>query len=143
MIVGFQFTLENTFDDILNILFDKFQFSKYLWKIENEQAWNEIGEDLFVSGIYSGKELEKIFPKKTMLVMMIKLYAFKGKPSLIQNYSDYFNHCELAIYITDCCFIEIYCKSNDDFDFLLNNSQKLKIKDLEYINDDGISRTEF
>ena len=143
MIIGFQFILENTFNNILNMLFDKFQISKYSWKIENEQAWNEIGEDLFASGIYSGKEFEKIFSQKAMLVMMMKLYAFNGKPSLVHNYDDYFNHCELAIYITDCSFIEIYCKSSDDFVLLLNNSQKLKIKDLKYITEDNISRTEF
>lgn len=142
MILGVFFKLDKTSDLFFKYLFYNIDLSKYIINIDDAQVWKDnLGNDTFVKSDYQGETFQNIAFQSQYLITQLKLKAFCKFPKKIKEFNDYLNSdCEFMIYIYDCFYIEIYCKSNMLLNLFINNiKEHFLFVDLELISQEEIN----
>ncbi len=72
--------------------------------------------------------------------MQLNLKAFNNKITKIESYDDFKNsQCEFMLYIYDCNYIEVYCKSENFLSAFSDNIKNfLSFSEHEIITEDEI-----
>lgn len=144
MSIGFEFRQNKINPNILKILFNGFDLKKYRWYIYNEQAWDIDNNELFSTDTYTGVQFEELLRRQPSLVMLMTIYGYNGEFYNINIFNDYCkSDCQCAIYIIDAAYIDVYCKKEEDCKILFNNAKKLDISELQYIDENNLSRYKF
>lgn len=130
--IGIEFKLKTSYEKILYDLLKNINLDNYQCRIIQEEIFYESNPERSLPSQLSGRELKKeISDNGNYFVYFLNLqvYLNGSKISHIETYDDFANsNCELIVLFSDNEFIEIYMKSNE-----------LKEKIIQNITSKGIS----
>lgn len=139
--IGIEFVYESSYELILKEIFNNIDFSKYEVSIKQKEVIYE-DEQEHLEYEMQGKKFNKAISNNgNYYVNYINLQIFPNdyNKNNIITYNDFLNsNCLLILLISDNNFIEIYFKSNDLKEKILNNLKSMKINyTLKTNNNDG------
>ena len=146
---GVFFKVPNEYGNILEKILQNIDLNKYSWCVNEEESWIANGDfikDLFEKRLYNGIELYKVISGEEHYISFVNITAFPLH-SEIKPFKDYKEYeesdCQMAIFITDTTFIEIYCKNPDELSVIQNNAIANGYTDIEDTTDESDGRTRF
>lgn len=139
--IGVEFEYESSYELILKEIFNSIDFSKYEVSIKQKEVIYE-DEQEHLEYEMQGKKFKKaISINGNYYVNYLNLQIFPSNfiKSKILTYNDFLNsNCLLLLLISDNNFIEIYFKSNNLKEKILNNLKSMKINyTIKTKNNDG------
>ncbi len=131
-----EFKIPNDYNKYLFKIFENINLSDCIFFISEDEVIDRKGNYIFTKSVYDYNEFQQIVRLKDYYLMFLKIQLYKEtiNNKIINNYQDFLNSdCELIIFITDCQFIQIYCKNNELFDHIYNNVLKNGFTDIKDI----------
>lgn len=133
MIIEFQ--IQNEYNDFLTKILDGIDFNNYSVKIFEDEVFDLQSNFLFNKKEYSYIEfLSYIKNKQYYLTFFnLQLYRITNSNKKIMNYNDFYNsECELILFVTDCEYVQIYCKDELKSKLIYDNAKKNKFVNVNY-----------
>lgn len=95
----------------------------------------------------SGENFLSIVSDENFYAYLLEAFVFKtnfqADTEKISNYQDFLNsNCELALFIYDSVYVEIYCKDESVIEKIRSKLSGM-YDNIEYITDSNDSRTQF
>ncbi|WNQ10679.1 DUF2691 family protein [Paenibacillus aurantius] len=146
---GIRFEIPNEYGSFLGEMLKPMKITSFHWYVGSEEAYlvneNEIGESLFPDEIHGldGLLLKELIEKDTF-VIFANLKAFPKDKNVVDvhTYEEFMNsHCELVCLVTDCVYVDIYCKDKALLETLFENATRNRFENIHYLtneNDDRI-----
>ncbi|KOS68791.1 hypothetical protein AEA09_09735 [Lysinibacillus contaminans] len=136
---------------ILGNVLEPVDFIKYVWKIGNSEAYfvnqNNHFEDFFSDDDYElgivGADLQRRFEENSYYTIFVDLQGYPSEQfEAITTYEDFVkSNCEIVILLTDCTYLDIYCKDRQLIEKLYNHAKTLPVKGLHCLSDENDGRT--
>lgn len=108
-----------------------------------EEVWNEKGnEDFFKTQHFSGKDFaQKVKSNHKIIFLKLQAYFLDGIFSDVQTYEEFLkSNCQIIVLVTDCEYVEIYCKDINLLNQLYHHALSQEYKNVRYITDDNDHR---
>lgn len=148
-VCGLSFKVTQDKTNVITEILENINLEKYQWKIDKSQEEiytldkDGISDDVFFEKeVMKGKELKRII-QKPHYVLFVKIVAFPDKSALcsIDRYADYLaSDCELILFIYDCEYVEIYTKSINNMNSIINNCVRYGYANVELISEQTRNR---
>lgn len=146
MIRGIRFKLPNEHNSFIGKILKGINMEKYVWKIHEDQVFLSEGDFLFSTDVYNGQELKRIISQPSYYAVFLNLQAFPIGTDFdeIKAYNDFFkSNCELLVLISDCIFVNVYSKNQENIETINFNAQKNNFEEIEYITVEDDKRGKF
>lgn len=146
MIRGVSFQIPQITTNVLWRILNKVDISKYSWyNVSNQsEIWDEHLEyDFFDKNHYSGNDFLKHI-KFNHYIIFLKLQAYLDNYEFndIHTYDEFYkSDCQMLILISDCEFVEIYSKNENEIKAIFKNAISNLYKNIQYITDANDMRT--
>ena len=142
---GIKFLIPNLTDTFISKILEGICVEQYIWKISEDEVYLE-GESLFLSEKLNGQDFRKAINHPRYYVVFANLQAYPVSSDFceLNTYEDYLKStCEIVVLITDCIFVDIYCKQQADIEIIKTNAVNNYFCDIEYVTDENDIRTDF
>lgn len=133
---------------LLMIFFKGILIENYIWSFGRSEiyVYNQNKEYHKLSKqTIDGENLKDILCK-IYLIVFADIKAFPNQQDIcnVNNYSQFLHSsCEIALFISDCNYVEIYSKQEINCRIIFNNVNQLHCNHIEYITDNNDCRTTF
>ncbi len=131
-----EFKIPNKYNKYLLKIFENINLSDYIFLISEDEVIDRKGNYIFVKSVYDYNDFQQIVSLKDYYLIFFKMQLYKKtiNNKIINNYQDFLDSdCELIMFVTDCQFIQIYCKNIDLFSQIYNNVLKNGFTDVKDI----------
>lgn len=131
-----KFVVKNEYNNYLYKILEGINSKGKIWKVLEDDIFYRDGV-LFDNECYNNNDFFNIIKKDDYYIVFcnIQMYGDFSAASLIEKPSDFIkNQCELVLLITDNIFVEVFVKSEENFNRILLNLEKNGVKEIE-IND--------
>jgi len=149
-VIGISFRTPNKHGQILKDILNEINFDKYYWHITETQAWksgNQMAEDLFEEkNFYDGHTVQTIIDFSKYYVVFANITAFLDQNKIIplENYNEYLkSECQMAIFIVDVIYVDVYCKDIKNLEIIKNNAIQNGYTEIKNITEENDRRTRF
>lgn len=143
--IGIKFKIPNEYGKNLGQILERVDDNNYIWKIDEDEIYNNEATYLFEKKRYTNDDFKKIIDQVDYYTVFanIKLYE-KEDEVRINNYEDFLeSSCIFILFITDNIFVEIYSKNKDIIEIIYENALKNKFTDINYITKENYKRKYF
>lgn len=138
--IGIRFKIKNEYDNIFYKIFKSINFSEYDWNIVEDEIYLSKGENYFNKDRYSNNEFQKLIEYGIYYPVFanIQIYRKQDEVEDIQIYQDFMNSkCQLALFITDNEFVDIYAKNEEWLNTIYQNATNYNFENIQYIEDNN------
>ena len=145
--LGVRFEIPNEYGKFLYHILKPIDIKKYAWCLgEHVEIYSCSNGELDDTPIFNkdkvlGNELHEFIEANICYIIFMDLKAFPlgHEISKIETYEDFLNSsCEIMIFISDCSYVDIYCKNIDLIRELYNNALSNNYTSLNYIDENNI-----
>lgn len=143
---GISFKTYNEYNNYIYKLFMDINLDSFVWDICDSEILYGDDTKEFNNGIISGQEFLNNINKEKYYIVYADIKAFKCKSQIrnIDNYEDFFNSsCEIALFITDSIYCEVYCKNTNILNVMMRNGKSFSFKDINILTKENDSRKYF
>ena len=134
---GLKFKIKNEYDKVLNKIFYGIDCSDCKWKIVSEEVLGERGQEFFTKYEYEDEEFRKII-KSEYYPIFLNLQMFHKSQNItkLNSYNDFLkSSCELALFITDNIYVDVFVKSQNTMKKIYENAIYFDYTNIEYIKE--------
>lgn len=145
--MGVRFEIPNEYGNLMHHVLKPINIKNYNWGIgEDVEIYKSSNADLedvpiFNKDMVLGDDLYEFIKSNIYYIIFMNLKAFPIGCEIknIDTYEDFLNSsCEIIIFISDCSYVDIYCKDKNMIKELYNNALKQNYSSLSYINESNI-----
>lgn len=143
---GIRFKVPNEWGTILNDILQGINCEDYIWVVDEDEVFEEEGDFLFKTDRLSGKMFNEMISSSKYYVVFVNLKAFPNNKNVskINDYNDFVkSNCEIALFVCDNVFVDIYVKNQQTMEFLYKNAMEHKFSEIELITNSNDRRTVF
>lgn len=138
--IGIKFNIPNEYNNFLGKILENINIEKGLWRVLNEEVFNENGINLFFKETYSDSEFKNLINNQIYypVFLTLQLYEKMENISDIKNYNNYLeSDCKLILYIIDNEFVEVYSKNKAYLEIIRSNAKKNNFNKIKNIIDES------
>ncbi len=138
--IGIKFNIPNEYNNFLGKILENINIEKGLWRVLNEEVFNENGINLFSKETYSDSEFKNLINNQIYypVFLTLQLYEKMENISDIKNYNNYLeSDCKLILYIIDNEFVEVYSKNKAYLEIIRSNAKKNNFNKIKNIIDES------
>lgn len=143
--IGIKFKIPNKYSNYLKQILNEIDNNNYMWKIDEEEAYSDNGNNLFLEETYSNIEFKKIIEPSNYYTIFLNIQMYNDNLDNleIKNYNDFIkSSCILIIFITDNEYVDIYSKDNQLLEKIKENAIVNNFQDIKIItNSNDIRKT--
>ncbi|WP_034849949.1 DUF2691 family protein [Clostridium hydrogeniformans] len=145
--LGVRFEIPNEHGNLMHHVLKPINIKNYNWGIgEDVEIYKSSNDDLEDVAIFNkdmvlGDELYEFIKSNICYIIFMDLKAFPigCETKTIDTYEDFLNSsCEIMLFISDCSYVDIYCKDKNMIKELYNNGLKQNYSSLGYITESNI-----
>lgn len=145
---GVSFIIPNKYGSLIYDILKPVCIESYNWFIGADQI-NIVENNclsnntLFEQQIIDGCHFYHKIKDNVYYVIFTELKAFPKDDDIdeIVSYDDFIkSKCEIIVLISDCCFVDIYCKDDNLIKKIFENAKIQGYENISYINDKNDSR---
>lgn len=134
MVNGLRCDIPNEWGRYLFDILKGIDIHKYNWHVDNDEVIicskdNEY-KSLFDSTSLRGEELYDRICNEKYYVIFLELTGQYGTSNIpqIETYNDFVEgNCEIFLVVTDCSYLEVYCKNSDELKIIERNLKELSL----------------
>lgn len=145
---GIKFEIPNSRGSFISEILNGLCVEQYVWKISEDQV--SFGEgNLFLSEVLNGQNFKETIYYSPYKIFFVNLQAYPIGSKLnelneLNSYEDFLkSDCEIAMFICDSSFVDVYVKNEKIINKIKYNSEQCDFKEIDYITDENDLNTGF